>query len=322
MSSVCTVVVTYNRYSLLSECLDALFAQSYSTDIVVVDNASSDNTPARLKSDGYLDHHPLHLLTLKHNLGGAGGFYEGIKFAKERGYDFLWLMDDDAEPAHDALELLLLHVSPAYSAYAPTLYSGTREEHIIQIAGHRGYFDFDTPLPMLQKPIDANLYRQESVEIDMASFVGILIPMEHIKRIGLPKKEFFIHYDDTEYSLRLRKFGKILMVGESKIYHKDRRQDEKYIKKILWFKKPRVRFDKLWIKYYGVRNSVYLALRYGRNRPKIYLILIRGYLLLLKDIIMYDDNKLKRIHFATSSYLDGITGLFDNEKPKKILGIR
>lgn len=318
---ICTVVVTYNRYSLLQECLDALSNQTYPTDIAIVDNASTDGTPTRLQEDGYLDVEGVRYFRLEENIGGAGGFYEGVKVALEGEYDFVWLMDDDAEPAFDALEILLRNIDQKYCAYAPAIFSGTKEEYTVQIAGHRGYFDFAHPLPMLQKPIDANLYKQPKVEIEMASFVGILIPITNIKKIGLPKKEFFIHYDDTEYNLRLKEFGKILMPTQSRIYHKEKRQEEKYIKTFLWMKKPRVKFEKLWIKYYGARNSVYLAKRYATTKAW-YWELLKIYLVLIKDIMLFDDNKLKRIHFATASYLDGLRGVFDNEKPKKILGYK
>jgi GT2 family glycosyltransferase len=261
----------------------------------------------------------LFLISLDKNLGCAGGFYEGVKTAMQKEYDFVWLMDDDAEPETDALEIILKNQKEGYSAYAPAIYAGSKDDHTINIAGHRGYFDFDNPLPMLQKPISKELYNKKYVEIDMASFVGIFIPTLYIKKIGLPNKELFIHYDDTEYCLRLSKIGKILMITDSKIYHKDKRQEEKYTKKFLWFEKTRVRYDKLWIKYFGVRNAIYLAIRYGNSKASVYKEILKNYLILIKDIILYDDKKLIRIKFATSSYIDGIRGIFDNEKPSRIL---
>lgn len=41
--------------------------------------------------------------------GGAAGFHEGMKRAYEEGYDWIWVMDDDALPHADALEKLLAH---------------------------------------------------------------------------------------------------------------------------------------------------------------------------------------------------------------------
>jgi rhamnopyranosyl-N-acetylglucosaminyl-diphospho-decaprenol beta-1,3/1,4-galactofuranosyltransferase len=318
MKKVCSVVVTYNRYGLLKECLDALLNQTYKTDILIVDNASTDGTDKRLKKDGYLDKKEIIYLRLDKNMGGAGGFYEGMKSALQKDYDYIWLMDDDAEPETDALEILMNNLDDKYSGYAPAIFAGTKDNHIINIAGHRGYLDFEHPLPMIQKPISPELYNRKKVEIEMASFVGLLVKADLIRKTGLPKKEFFIHYDDTEFCIRLNKYGKILMLSDSKIYHKDKRQEEKYQKQFLWIKKNRIRFDKLWIKYFGVRNSIYLAKTYSTNTSWIFTML-KNYLLLVKDIIIFDDNKLIRIKFATSSYIDGLMGVFDNEKPRRIL---
>lgn len=45
---------------------------------------------------------------------------------------------------------------------------------------------------------------KESFDYDLASFCGLLFSRELIKEIGVPKAEYFIWYDDSEYSLRLR----------------------------------------------------------------------------------------------------------------------
>ena len=318
---ICTVVVTYNRYNLLKECLDALLNQTYKTDILLVDNASTDGTDNKIKEDGYLEHGNLIYRRLESNLGGAGGFHFGVKYALENNYDFVWLMDDDAEPELDCLELLMNHTDKSrYSAFAPSLYVGDKTNSVLNITGgHRGVFDYTRPLPSFQKPIDKTEYEKEFCEIDMASFVGILIPISSVEKIGLPRDDFFIHHDDVEYSLRLSKIGKILMVTKSKIYHKEKRQEEKYLKRFWIFEKNRIKFEVLWLKYFGMRNSIYLALQYGQDKfiiPKV----LWSYLVLVKDILIYDDNKIKRILFATNSIFDGLLGHFDNTKAKKILG--
>jgi rhamnopyranosyl-N-acetylglucosaminyl-diphospho-decaprenol beta-1,3/1,4-galactofuranosyltransferase len=126
-------VVTYNRKNLLLECLEAIRKQTRPVDaIYIIDNASTDGTPKVLKENGYIlelppfnlsepyeiehkisnlvngNHINIFYVRMHENTGSAGGFYEGVKRGYERGYDWLWLMDDDAEPKEDALENLLL----------------------------------------------------------------------------------------------------------------------------------------------------------------------------------------------------------------------
>ena len=318
---ICTVVVTFNRYELLKECLDSLLNQSIENTILLVDNASTDGTDKKIIEDGYLENENLIYKKLPKNLGGAGGFTYGVKFALENNYDYVWLMDDDAEPELNTLEGLIKSIDDSkYSAYAPKLFIGTKEDNILSLSGygHRAMFDYYNCIPSFQKPLSKELYDNEFVQIDLASFVGILIPISSVKNIGLPEERFFIHHDDVEYSLRLSTIGKILMVNSVNIYHKEKRQDEKIQKNFLWFKKNRIRFDKLWLKYFGLRNSIFLALKYGKGYKRYFLI-ANLYFELIKDIILYDDKKYIRLVFATSSVFDGIRGIFDNSKPTKIL---
>ncbi len=130
--TVCAVVVTYNRKNLLIECLEALRKQTRPVQgIYLIDNASTDRTPNFLLEKGYIKELPpenlkehwekefkiknltdgnsikLYYVRMHENTGGAGGFHEGVKRTYEKGYDWLWLMDDDVEPEKKALEILL-----------------------------------------------------------------------------------------------------------------------------------------------------------------------------------------------------------------------
>ncbi len=316
---VCTVVVTFNRYELLKECLDALLNQTFKNDILIIDNASTDGTQNKIKQDGYLSHTQIIYKRLAVNSGGAGGFHFGVQYTLDNHYDYVWLMDDDAEPELNALELLINNLDDEkYSAYAPKTLIGTKNNHILSTFGHRGIFDYKNCLPAFQKAINLKEYEKDKCKIEMASFVGILIPISSIKKIGLPEKRFFIHHDDTEYSLRLATIGKILMINESLIYHKEKRQEEKIERQFLWFKKNRIRYERLWLKYFGLRNSVFIAFKYGKGYKR-YFLAFKLYFDLIKDILLYDDKKLIRLIFATNSFFDGVRGHFDNEKPTKIL---
>src|SRR5690349_20673166 len=96
---VMAVVVTYNRSRLLLECLSALLRQTQPLDrVVLVDNASTDDTVEQLRTHGYLDRPEIDYTRLPTNTGGAGGFHEGLRRAMELGADWMWVMDDDAEP--------------------------------------------------------------------------------------------------------------------------------------------------------------------------------------------------------------------------------
>src|SRR5690554_1438069 len=105
---VCAVVVTYNRIELLKECIEALLNQSVTLNkLIVIDNNSSDGTKEYLGEIANTNKELFEIILLPINLGGAGGFYEGIKAACEYKPDWIWIMDDDTEPEKNCLLKLM-----------------------------------------------------------------------------------------------------------------------------------------------------------------------------------------------------------------------
>jgi len=338
--TVCAVVVTYNRKELLLECLEAIRKQTRPVQgIYLIDNASTDGTPKLLLEKGYIKELPLenlsepwekefeiknltdgeiikfHYVRMHENTGGAGGFHEGVKRAYEKGYDWLWLMDDDVEPKEDALEKLAVYFNKKnISALACNVIFPSGEICYI----HRGYIDLRKIYPLIQKPLEKEKYKKLVEEIDMASFVGILVNKKAIEKIGYPKKEFFIHHDDVEYCIRLQKVGKILLIPDSIIIHKE--AAKKGISKIFLGKKfARIPYNKFWLTYYGRRNLVWLGKKYSTSKLNFYFGMLKALIRSVIGVILFDDNKLKRIKLIVSAYIDGLKGDFDNEKPKRIL---
>ena len=71
----------------------------------MLDNQSSDGTRETLADEGLLEQ--VDYVRSEENTGGAGGYRRGVELALETGSDWIWLMDDDAEPRPDALATLL-----------------------------------------------------------------------------------------------------------------------------------------------------------------------------------------------------------------------
>ena len=96
MKKITAVVVTYNRKELLRRCVEHLRGQTRALDnIIVVNNGSTDGTKVWLDEQTDLD------VIHQENVGGSGGFYRGIQYAYEKGYDWIWCMDDDVYPESD-----------------------------------------------------------------------------------------------------------------------------------------------------------------------------------------------------------------------------
>ena len=312
-NSICAVVVTFNRKELLLKCINQTLKLQA---IYLIDNNSTDKTEELLQQKGYIETIPeynktsiqektindtkIKYIRLQENMGGAGGFYEGVKRAHEDKYDWIWVMDDDAFPTETCLE----NLQPYYDLNDTIALASLKVDLNDNILyHHRGYFNFTHGLP-IQEHITKKDTLTETTDIDMASFVGLLIKKEAINKIGYPKKEFFIHADDLEYCIRLRGQGKIKLINKSIIKHAEGSVQGTFKKSFLGIQINRRPYEKLWINYYMQRNLITI---------------LKNYLMTIAGIILLDDHKIKRIKFYTNSYMDGLKSNFDNIKPKQIL---
>lgn len=212
---IAAAVVSHNRPHLLHQVLSALNQQTHTLDkIFVIDNASGIETKQLLEKWNTLAN--LETIFLTNNIGGAGGFAKAVEKGLELKCDWIWLMDDDAIPALDALEKLYNKL-PELGSDAGALCSAVVEFGSIASL-HRRYFN---PMILKETPIKIDQYSLSSVNIDTASFVGFLLNCKVAKQLGTPDIRYFIAYDDTEYSLRIKKAGwKLWLIPSSVINHK------------------------------------------------------------------------------------------------------
>jgi GT2 family glycosyltransferase len=76
-------------------------------DIIVINNNSTDNTKNILDSN-YKNIQSIHL---NENIASAGGFSKGMQTAFEKGYDWVWLFNDDSRPVEGSLKSILTHLN-------------------------------------------------------------------------------------------------------------------------------------------------------------------------------------------------------------------
>jgi GT2 family glycosyltransferase len=210
--TVCAVVVTHNRLALLRECLGAVFGQTRSPDaVLVVDNASTDGTPAAVEHE----FPAAELLRLPRNDGSSGGFHDGMAWAQERGFDWLWVMDDDTVPRSDALELLLtaparMHDLPEPSLLASKILWTDGRLHPMNYPGIN--------LSDMTDFVDG--LEQGYMRLRHNTFPSLLIRRAAIDRHGLPKRHFFLWSDDIEFTQRILREEVGYLVPESVAEHR------------------------------------------------------------------------------------------------------
>ena len=205
-SNVAAVVVTYNRLELLRQCVEALRAQTTVCDILIVDNASTDGTAQWLASQP-----DLHYRNTGSNLGGAGGFNCGMRWAVEAGYDYVWVMDDDTLPQPDALEKLLEADSVLEGNY------GWLSSKCLWTDGKLCPMNLQRVSPY--KEISLKETDTDTIPAHMASFVSLFLRKKSILQYGLPITDFFIWVDDWEYTRRISREANCYVVSGSTVIH-------------------------------------------------------------------------------------------------------
>jgi rhamnopyranosyl-N-acetylglucosaminyl-diphospho-decaprenol beta-1,3/1,4-galactofuranosyltransferase len=193
--TVVAVVVTHDRAALLRRCLQALRAQRRAPDaVVVVDDASpGPDTAAAVAASPGVRH-------LRHaaNRGGAAAYRTGIEAALAAGADLVWLMDDDARPAHaGCLERLIALAEAGTGIAAPLVLDGDDPERLafpIRLAGRTRFRV-------------AELGAATRVEGFAHLFNGALVRSEVFGAVGLPDPRFVGRGDEVEFMLRALRAG-------------------------------------------------------------------------------------------------------------------
>lgn len=249
------VVVTHNRLAQLKTTLARLRAEPAHVlgAIVVVNNASSDTTQDWLNT---AEDPRLHALHLPENLGGAGGFEAGMRYAANAfDPDWIVVMDDDARPAAGALARFGSQDRSQAEAWAAA---------VLHPDGRLCDMNrpFQNPLwhkALLRKALTKGregfyLAAQDYANtaalqpIDGASFVGLFVSRTARQRIGYPQGALFIYGDDVLYTLSLRQAGGTLLFDPALRFEHDFESQTA----------ARGRFSPLWKSYYHHRNLVFI----------------------------------------------------------------
>lgn len=299
-SSVAAVVASYNRKELLEQCLQGLICQTRTVGkIILMDNRSTDGTPEFLAQRGYLNHEAVDYVRLPENVGSAGAFQEGVRRAYEQGHNWFWIMDDDAVPEPDALarifETQVIHKPE--TGVLSCLVVGTdgrpderAKAHWIDMRRFRTTDVFNGQLPAV-----------EAVECNSATFVGMLVKRDVVDRVGFPRGDFFIAYDDIEYLHRICGAGfKAYQVLGSRIVHLNAGLAGNANSGI---PSGARRLSPVWRSYYDWRNSMYLMhLHSGRLRY------LRAAARFTLYSILYGDHRLQRLSVLVRAVNDARTG--------------
>jgi len=197
-ADVTVIVVTWQARNLLESCLESLRAQTATHRLLVVDNASLDGTVKLLKS-----YPEAHVIALAHNTGFAGGVAAALPHVDTR---FVALLNNDAqaEPGWLTAATAYLDANEDVAAVSCRMLlpgDPARINNAGVVLRPDGY-GADRGLGELDGPAF-----DHPVEVFGASGGAAVYRTLAVKAVGGIEPQFFLYYEDTDLSWRLRLAG-------------------------------------------------------------------------------------------------------------------
>jgi GT2 family glycosyltransferase len=264
MKRVLVIVVTHNGMHWLERCLSSVYADA---DLYVWDNDSTDGSADFVQAN----YPAAKLIRSAENLGFSIPNNKGMQYALDKGYDFAYLLNQDAWLEADALEKLVAaaDANPALGLLSP-----------LQMTD--GYQSLDKNFN--------KYYHKKEIKFVMAAHW--LIPASALRRVGLFNEELFpLWGQDDDWCQRLDYYGlKIGVIPEARAVHDRayRKEEKETLVRRNYYTGSLVRLvdcrRPLWERFlFVICFTCVKAVKYASLLPFKYLGVIIGQLPLVKN---------------------------------------
>ncbi len=263
------VVLNYNGGNELRQCLDSVYRLNYSNlEVIVVDNNSADNSfeRARKRFDRF------HFIKNSRNLGFSAGNNVAIKWALEKGAEYIFLLNNDAIVEKNALSNLIeiAEKEKQIGIVSPIIYNKSGSK-VWFLGGKINWWKMRTEHWQKAKPNRNKNKKTDNKnshlrKTEYITGCAMLIKRKVFAEIGLLDEDFFLYYEDADFSLRAKRNGFGLGVVESaKVFHSEKSSEN--AQKIYWLVLSGILFFRknalcYWRPYLGI----YLFLRKLKNK--------------------------------------------------------
>ncbi|WP_440953190.1 glycosyltransferase family 2 protein [Methanococcoides sp. FTZ1] len=215
---VSIIILNWNGKEDTVECLESLKHITYPYyEILLADNGSTDGSVEYFKGT----YPEVEIIENGENLGFAEGNNVAIRYALEKGTDYILLLNNDTVVDPGFLEELV-KVSESDSKIAivgPKVYMYDEPNKITYIGGSINLHSGNMKYPYLNQ-LDVGQFNKE-IELDYISGCSLLIKKTAIDNVGILDPNFFLYQEDVDLCLRAKKKGyKVICVPNSKIWHK------------------------------------------------------------------------------------------------------
>lgn len=212
------VVLNWNGREDTLACLRSLEpVLNERTKGIVVDNGSTDGTPDAVRAAFA----GVEVLEAGENLGFTGGNNIGLRFALDRGADYVILLNNDTvvDPRFLPEMLTVATVSEDIGFVSPKIYFLDPPD-LLWFAGARFSTCTGYGRVIGYREIDRGQYDHVRT-IDRPCGCAVLVSRRLCREAGLMDDRLFLYVDEVEWMLRARKHGfKACYAPKAKVWHK------------------------------------------------------------------------------------------------------
>tara|TARA_B100001013_G_scaffold231480_1_gene142157 strand:- start:214 stop:1263 length:1050 start_codon:yes stop_codon:yes gene_type:complete len=229
---VSIIILNYNANQLILDCIESITKTNYENfEIIVVDNASTDNSHIKCKEK----FEKIRLIENEKNLGYCEGNNVGIKNAKG---EFIVILNPDTIVHPDWLsELIRVYNEHGEALYQPKHLSLNEKSVIMSTGNMMHIFGFGYAREKGKK--DVNQYN-EIEQIGYASGTCLFAPVSVLNKVGLLDPFIFLYHDDLDLGWRAAQLGiKSYYVPSSIIYHAESYSLKWNSEKFFWLERNR-----------------------------------------------------------------------------------
>jgi GT2 family glycosyltransferase len=263
------VTINYNQVEVTCEFLESARTLTYQRyEIIVVDNASTVNPTPQIEAR---NNPKVRVILNEKNLGFTGGNNVGIEAARG---DYVFIVNNDTELTPNLLDELLAPflANERIGVTCPKI-RFYHQPDVIQYAGYGPMNHFTgTAVTVGGLEVDRGQH-DRSGPTHFAHGCAMMVKREVIEKVGAFANQFFLYYEELDWSLRILKAGYLIHYqATALIFHKESVSVGKH--------------SPLKV-YYLTRNRILLMRRHNTPVQKVAFFAFFGFLVTTKHLISY-----------------------------------
>lgn len=214
---VSIIIVNWNGSKYLSSLFNSLskIKTKYAIEIIFVDNASRDNSLAKLKKLNFT-FFPIHIVKNRENLGFAEGNNTGIRAAHGT---YILFLNNDTEIQSDTIDILMdkLLSNKKIGAVQPKILQYPQKELLDSVGSYFINTGFLYHYGYNKK--DSTKYSRE-VRVFSLKGACMLFRKSVLDIVGYFDERYFVYFEETDLCLRTMIAGyDVVVVPKAVLYH-------------------------------------------------------------------------------------------------------